>query len=76
MNNDLYIEKLKNIIATEYIYIYIYSHEATFVDLSHNGHIIKNDVAGTIAGDNTIFVLVRTDEKALELISKVRNMIS
>lgn len=35
-----------------------------------------NDVAGTIAGDNTIFVLVRTDEKALELISKIRNMIS
>lgn len=34
------------------------------------------DVAGTIAGDNTIFILVRTDEKALELISKVRKMIS
>lgn len=46
MNNDLYIEKLKNLIAAEYIYIY--SHEVTFVDLSHNGHIIKNDVAGTI----------------------------
>ena len=31
--------------------------------------LYSNDVAGTIAGDNTIFVLVRTDEKALELIS-------
>ena len=38
--------------------------------------LYANDVAETIAGDNTIFVLVRTDEKALELISKVRKMIS
>lgn len=38
--------------------------------------LYSNDVAGTIAGDNTIFVLVRTDEKALELIAKIRNMIS
>lgn len=38
--------------------------------------LYANDVAGTIAGDNTIFVLVRTDEKALELISKIRKMIS
>ena len=38
--------------------------------------LYANDVAGTIAGDNTIFVLVRTDEKALELIYKVRKMIS
>ncbi|WP_299994862.1 arginine repressor [uncultured Clostridium sp.] len=37
--------------------------------------LYSNDVAGTIAGDNTIFVLVRTDEKALELITKVRKMI-
>ena len=38
--------------------------------------LYASDVAGTIAGDNTIFVLVRTDEKALELIAKVRKMIS
>lgn len=38
--------------------------------------LYTSDVAGTIAGDNTIFILVRTDEKALELISKVRKMIS
>lgn len=38
--------------------------------------LYTSDVAGTIAGDNTIFVLVRTDEKALELIAKVRKMIS
>lgn len=46
MNDSLYLQKLKDIISTEYIYIY--SHEVTFVDLSHNGHIIKGDVAGTI----------------------------
>ena len=38
--------------------------------------LYSNDVAGTIAGDNTILVLVRTVEKALELISKIRKMIS
>ena len=38
--------------------------------------LYTNDVAGTIAGDNTIFVLVRSDEKAVELISKIRKMIS
>lgn len=38
--------------------------------------LYTSDVAGTIAGDNTIFVLVRTDEKALELIAKVRKIIS
>lgn len=39
-------------------------------------NIYTNDVAGTIAGDNTIFVLVRTDEKAIELIEKVSKIIS
>ena len=38
--------------------------------------LYTNDVAGTIAGDNTIFVLVRTDEKAVELMEKVRKVIS
>ena len=38
--------------------------------------LYTNDVAGTIAGDNTIFVLVRSDEKALELIAKIRKIIS
>lgn len=37
--------------------------------------LYASDIAGTIAGDNTIFILVRTDEKALELITKVRKMI-
>ena len=47
MSNDkLYIEKLKNLIEKEYIYIY--NHDVTFVDLCHEGHIIKDDVAGTI----------------------------
>lgn len=34
-----------------------------------------SDIAGTIAGDNTIFILVRTNEKAIELCDKIRNMI-
>ncbi|MEI3368195.1 MAG: arginine repressor [Clostridium sp.] len=33
------------------------------------------DIAGTIAGDNTIFILIRTEEKALELITKIRKII-
>ena len=33
-------------------------------------NIYTNDVAGTIAGDNTIFVLSRTEEKAIELWKK------
>lgn len=39
-------------------------------------NIYTNDVAGTIAGDNTIFVLSRTEEKAIELMEKVRKVIS
>lgn len=39
-------------------------------------NLYTEDVAGTIAGDNTIFILVRTDEKAEELILKVRKIIS
>ena len=39
-------------------------------------NIYTNDVAGTIAGDNTIFVLSRTEEKAIELMKKVRKVIS
>ena len=33
------------------------------------------DIAGTIAGDNTIFILIRAEEKALELITKIRKII-
>ena len=33
------------------------------------------DIAGTIAGDNTIFILIRTEEIALELITKIRKII-
>lgn len=33
------------------------------------------DIAGTIACDNTIFILIRTEEKALELITKIRKII-
>ena len=39
-------------------------------------NIYTNDVAGTIAADNTIFVLSRTEEKAIELMEKVRKVIS
>ena len=34
-----------------------------------------NGVVGTLAGDDTIFVLCRTEELALELVQNVRNMI-
>lgn len=37
--------------------------------------LIPTEIAGTIAGDNTIFILVRTIEKAEDLVSKVRKMI-
>lgn len=33
-------------------------------------------IAGTIAGDNTIFVLARSEEKAQELTSKMRKMLN
>ena len=33
--------------------------------------LYSEDIAGTIAGDNTIFILIRTDEKALELIREL-----
>ncbi|GKU24005.1 arginine repressor [Clostridium folliculivorans] len=35
-----------------------------------------SDIAGTIAGDNTIFILVRTIDKAEELVSKMRRMLN
>ena len=38
-------------------------------------NLFSTEVAGTIAGDNTIFVLARTEEKAEELITKVRKII-
>lgn len=37
--------------------------------------LFDTDVAGTIAGDNTIFILVRNIEKAEELVTRVRKMI-
>ncbi|NLL30426.1 MAG: arginine repressor [Clostridiales bacterium] len=37
--------------------------------------LFDKEVAGTIAGDNTIFILVRTIDKAVELVEEVRKMI-
>lgn len=34
------------------------------------------EVAGTIAGDNTIFIVVRSTEKAEELVDKIKRMIN
>lgn len=34
------------------------------------------DIAGTVAGDNTIFILVRTIEGAEELVAKIRKRMS
>ncbi|WP_017415721.1 MULTISPECIES: arginine repressor [Clostridium] len=33
-------------------------------------------IAGTLAGDNTIFIAVRTDEKAEELLQEIKKMIN
>lgn len=38
-------------------------------------NLFDTEVAGTIAGDNTIFILVRSLDKAEELVDKVRKMI-
>lgn len=37
--------------------------------------LFDTEVAGTIAGDNTIFILVRSLDKAKELVEKVRSRI-
>lgn len=37
--------------------------------------LIPTEIAGTIAGDDTIFILVRNIEKAEDLVSKLRKMI-
>lgn len=39
-------------------------------------NLFSTEVAGTIAGDNTIFVLTRTEDKAEELINKIRKITS
>lgn len=39
-------------------------------------NLYPEEIAGTIAGDNTIFILVRTEEKALDLTTKVRTIIT
>lgn len=36
----------------------------------------RADIAGTVAGDNTIFILVRTIEGAEELVDKIRKRMS
>lgn len=37
--------------------------------------LFDTEVAGTIAGDNTIFILARSSDRAEELVDKVRKMI-
>lgn len=34
------------------------------------------EIAGSIAGDNTIFVLLRDEEKAFELVNRIKEMIN
>ena len=48
--------------------IYIFNHDVTFVDLCHNGHIVKSDVAGTILTTidksyNTFIIEVNDNDK-------------
>ena len=38
--------------------------------------LFEAEIAGTIAGDNTIFVLLRNDDEALELIEKIKKLMS
>lgn len=68
MKNDKqtqYLDKIKKLIETEYIYIY--NHEVTYVDACFEGHIIKNDCAGVITtrvnNFNTFIIEVNKDEK-------------
>lgn len=34
------------------------------------------EIAGSIAGDNTVFILLRDEEKAIELVNRIREMIN
>ena len=56
-----YLNKIKSLINEEYIYIY--SHEATYIDCSFDGHIIKGDVAGCITTrvDNFCTYVIEVD---------------
>lgn len=38
--------------------------------------LFETEIAGTIAGDNTIFILVRSEENAIDLVANVRKLIS
>ncbi|AGK97662.1 MAG: arginine repressor [Clostridium sp.] len=35
-----------------------------------------DEIAGTIAGDNTIFILVRNEEKAFEIVQKLKRLLN
>ncbi|MDF2503336.1 MULTISPECIES: arginine repressor [Clostridium] len=35
-----------------------------------------DEIAGTIAGDNTIFILVRTEEKAFEIVQRLKKLLN
>ena len=56
-----YLNKIKRLVNEEYIYIY--SHEATYIDCSFDGHIIKGDVAGCITTrvDNFCTYVIEVD---------------
>lgn len=38
--------------------------------------LVFTEIAGTVAGDNTIFIMVRTLEAAEEIVTKIRKLIS
>ena len=56
-----YLNKIKRLVNEEYIYIY--SHDATYIDCSFDGHIIKGDVAGCITTrvDNFCTYVIEVD---------------
>lgn len=39
-------------------------------------NLVSSDIAGTVAGDNTIFILVRNLESAEDLVEKIRKRMS
>ena len=56
-----YLNKIKRLVNEEYIYIY--SHDATYIDCSFDGNIIKGDVAGCITTrvDNFCTYVIEVD---------------
>jgi transcriptional regulator of arginine metabolism len=77
-------EKLVNIFVQTVMYVDYVGHTIVLKTLSGSANAAAEAIdtlgwdgmVGTIAGDNTIFVLARTPEKAQELVGKFRKLIN